>query len=132
MRYVAKLIKLTVHAVANHVATLNLIGGIRIYFALYAVADYAARIKLLANAAQHLISRGGAKLLDRGNSHKRIFQLHKFARSDASHSHFRYKSLNVANHFKLLLQQLAPLGVAEEVFHHIEAAIDLWHVLQRE
>ena len=130
--YLTQFIEFGIHAVAYHIAAIEQIRGIGIDFASYAVANELAQIELLAYAAKHLAIACFAQAFNGLDGCQCGSQLHQFARCDASHSHFRHQSLEVAYGFELLLELFACFGVLEEMFHHIEAAIDLLHIFERE
>ena len=58
--------------------------------------------------------------------------MHQFARRDAAHGSLGRQALQVTDEFQPFLDQFAAVGVAHEVLHHVEAAVDGLGVLQRE
>ena len=58
------------------------------------------------------------------------FELHHFARGDASHCHFRQDALQIADGAELLLYYLAEFRLAEESLHYVQTGIDGFDIFQ--
>ena len=101
--YLTQFIEFVIHAVAYHIAAIEQIRGIGIDFASYAVANELAQIELLAYAAKHLAIACFAQAFNGLDGCQCGSQLHQFAWCDATYSHFRHQSLEVAYGFELLL-----------------------------
>ena len=121
-----------VHAAADDVAPVGLVGRVGVDFALDAVTYQCAGVQTLAHTPQHLAGRLSAILLDGLDGLQGALELHQFARRDASYGSLGGQAFQVTDEFQPLLDQFAAVGVAHEVLHHVEAAVDGLGVLQRE
>ena len=128
----AQFVELRVNARLNHIATVHLVWRIGVHLLVDTVANELAKVDAVAKTAQHIVVAPFAQSLNRLQGLQRALELHQFARRDAAHSHLRNQALDVAHQFQLLLHQFTAFHILEEVFHHVEAAVDGLHVLQRE
>ena len=130
--YLAQLIELGADALLDDAALVDQQRRVVVDFTVDAVADGLADVELLADTVQAGIVGLQAGLLDGFDGLQRHLQRHHLAGADTSHGHLRQDALQVADAVQLLLHQVAEVGLAEEVFHHVQAVVDGAHVLQRE
>ena len=124
----AQFVELRVNARLNHIATVHLVWCIGVHLLVDAVANELAKVDTVAETAQHIVVAPFAQSLNRLQGLQRALELHQFA----THSHLRNQTFNIAHQFQLLLHQFTAFHILEEVFHHVETAVDSLHVLQRE
>ena len=129
---VAQLVELGVDTAVDDVAAAHLGRSVGVDFLLDAFAHAAAGVELLAYRGQHRLVAGAAHALHGLDGLQGALELHQLARGDAPHGHLGDEALDVAHQLELLLDQVAGIGVLEEIVHHVEAAVDGFHVLERE
>ena len=89
-----------------------------------AVAHGLAQVKLLAHAVEAGIVCLEAGGLDRFDGLQGHFQRHHFARGNAADRYFGEDAFEVAHTVQLLFDELAEVGVSEEILHGIQAFVD--------
>ena len=125
-----QLVELGVDTGVDDIATPHLHRRVGIDFAVDALADERAWVELVAKDPEHVACRLRAHLLHGLYGLQGAFELHQFARRDAVHSHLADEALHIADEFQLLLEQVARRHVTEKILHHIEPAVDGFHILQ--
>ena len=130
--YLAQLVELGADALLDDAALVDQQRRVVVDFTVDAVADGLADVELLADAVQAGIVGLQAGLLDGFNGLQSHLQRHHLAGTDTAHGHLRQDALQVADAVQLLLHQVAEIGLAEEVFHYVQAVVDGAHVFQRE
>ncbi len=103
-----------------------------VYLPVDAVADGLADVQLFAYMIQTGIVGLHTSRLDGFNGLQSHLQRHHLTRRDTAYRHFGDDTFQVAYQMQLFLYQFLEIGLAEEVFHHIQPLVNRLHVFQRE
>ena len=129
---VTQVVELGVHPRFYGVAAVELRRRVVGYFACDAFANETAGVELLGHGPQGLAVGLLKGCLDGFDGLEGSAHLYHFAGSDAVDRHFRDKAFEVAYLLEVVVERVAQIGLAEEIFHHIEAGVDAFGVFQRE
>ena len=116
----------------NHAALVQQLRSIALHHPLYAVGQVSADVHLLPYPSERVVLRMFAGRLHRGKRLQGGLQGHHFARRDTPNGHLRDDALQVAHAVELVVDQLAELRFAEEIFHDVESLVDGFLLFQRE
>ena len=129
--YGAQVVELFVVAVGDDVALAHQLWRVGLYLLLYAVFEALAEVELLSDASQRLVVGVEAGVLHGSDGVEGVAQLHDLAWRHAPHSHLRDDSFQVSHAVELFVDEVAEVGLLEEILHHVESLIDLASVFQR-
>ena len=131
--YIAQRVQFAVHSVGDDVRTPLYCRRIRQNLLLDTLAHFAAEVYLLAQQMQiRVIFRPEADLANRHQCPQGCGKLHHLTRADTSCGDLAHNTFHILNLLNLLPQQIACLGVAEEILYHRLAVAYRAHIFQRE
>ena len=131
--YIAQRVQFAVHAVGDDVRTPLHCRRIRQNLLLDTLTHFAAEVYLLAQQMQiRVVFRPETDLANRHQCPQGCGKLHHLARTDTPCGNLAHDTFHILNLLNLLPQQIACLGVAEEILHHRLAVAYRAHILQRE
>ena len=127
----AQVVEFFVVAVGDDVAFADELGRVGLDLFLYAVFQALAEVELFTDPLERFVVGIEASVLHGADGVEGVAQLHDLAWGHAPHSHLRDDSFQVSHAVELFVDEVAEVGLLEEILHHVESLIDLAGVFQR-
>ena len=128
----SQFVELVAYVLAYHLSLAELDGRFRFDVMADALRDAVARVDLFADVLELWQIRFLTRLLDLLERAQGHTELDDFARVGTPHGHLANDALHIAQTAQSFIDRFGKVGVAEEVFHYVQALLDAFGMDERE
>ena len=125
-------VELIAHMLAYHLSLAELDGRFGLDVMADTCSDAVARVDLFTDVLELRQIRFLARLLDLFERTQGYAELDDFARVGTPHGHLANDAFHVAQTAQSFIDRFGKVGVAEEVFHYVQALLDAFGMDERE